>query len=149
MMLATAKVGDERLQTWLRDGGSSSPLKKYGAQGIGIDIDPQRIREATQRADGGVQIVTLKGIFADPGDAILGFTVNLHQPEANMKIFRNLTRAPNRAVCRQSGKPTRENGEEATFTISNPSNLINGHQREEMFDSITIDQNFSGPSTPR
>ena len=64
-MLALAAVGKDDLVVDLGCGDGRIPItaaKKYGARGIGVDIDPQRIAEANANANaaGVTHLVTFK-----------------------------------------------------------------------------------------
>lgn len=160
-MLATAKVGKDEVVYDLGCGDGRiviTAAKKYGAKGIGIDIDPQRIREATQNAQSaGVQdrVTFLKADLFESNfkdaDVISLYLLTSLNRRLRPKILAE-TRPGTRIVSHAFGMSEWEPDQQKTVGGSNmyywvvPANMsgkwsIKG-DRTPGLDSITIDQSF-------
>lgn len=160
-MLATAQVGKDEMIYDLGCGDGRiviTAAKKYGARGIGIDIDPKRIREATQNAQAaGVQdrVKFLKADlfesnFADANVISLYLLTSLNK-KLRPKILAE-TRPGTRVVSHAFAMGEWEPDQEKTVEGSNiyywvvPANVsgkwnIKGDGKPGL-DSVTIEQNF-------
>ena len=160
-MLATAKVGKDEMIYDLGCGDGRiviTAAKKYGAQGIGIDIDPQRIREATQNAQAAGVQDRVKFLKADlfesnfkDADVISLYLLSTLNRKLRPKILaetRPGTRIVSHAFAMGEWEPDQEKAVEGSnvYYWVVPANIsgkwnVKGDGKPGL-DSITIEQNF-------
>lgn len=161
-MLATAKVQKGEMVYDLGCGDGRiviTAAKNYGAKGIGIDIDPQRIREATQNAkQAGVQdrvefkkADLFESDFKDANVISLYLLTTLNR-KLRPKILAE-TRPGTRIVSHAFGMGEWEPDEEKNIEGSTmyywmvPANIsgkwsVKGEGGKPAINSVTISQNF-------